>query len=293
MTVSPALPLPHLFSQPSPCCSIAGGCGLGAHALGRAVGAVRLAEGVATGDERHRLLVVHRHATKGLADVLRGRQRIRIAVRALGIHVDQAHLHGRQRVLQHPVAAVALVGQPLLLGPPVDQVRLPVVLAPTGEAEGLEAHGLQRDIAGQDHQIGPGDLLTVLLLDRPEQSPRLVEVGVVRPAVERLESLLTAAGAAAPVSHTVGAGAVPGHPDEERSVVAVVGRPPVLRRRQDLLDVLLDGVEVEACERLGVVELLAQRVGLGGVLPKWREVELVRPPELVGLRLTLSTDCIR
>jgi hypothetical protein len=32
-------------------------------------GAVRLAEGVAAGDQRHGLLVVHRHAGEGLADV--------------------------------------------------------------------------------------------------------------------------------------------------------------------------------------------------------------------------------
>lgn len=33
---------------------------------------MRFAEGVTAGDERHRLLVVHRHAPKGLPDV-RGR----------------------------------------------------------------------------------------------------------------------------------------------------------------------------------------------------------------------------
>jgi hypothetical protein len=75
---------------------------------------------------------------------------------------------------------------------------------------------------------------------------------------------------------------VPGHPDEERSVVSVIGRPPILRRRQDLLDILLDGIEVEACKRLGVIEIFAQWVGFGGMLPKWREVELVRPPNWFG-----------
>jgi hypothetical protein len=46
------------------------------------------------------------------------------------------------------------------------------------------------DVAGEDHQVGPGDLVAVLLLDRPEQAARLVEVAVVRPAVERREALL-------------------------------------------------------------------------------------------------------
>ena len=45
-------------------------------------GAVALAERVAAGDERHRLLVVHRHAGERLADVPGRGERIRVAVRA-------------------------------------------------------------------------------------------------------------------------------------------------------------------------------------------------------------------
>ena len=46
--------------------------------------------------------------------------------------------------------------QPLGLAAPVHvEVGFPRCLATAGEAEGLEAHGLQRDIAGQDHQVGP------------------------------------------------------------------------------------------------------------------------------------------
>ena len=46
--------------------------GLGADEVGIA-GAVGLAEGVAAGDERDGLLVVHRHAAERLADVAGGR----------------------------------------------------------------------------------------------------------------------------------------------------------------------------------------------------------------------------
>ena len=46
--------------------------------------------------------------------------------------------------------------------------------------------------------------------------------------------------------------------------MAVVGRPPVLRRRHHRLDVLLQGIEVELLELLGVVELLAHGVGATG-----------------------------
>src|SRR5215467_1886311 len=50
---------------------------------------------------------------------------------------------------------------------------------------------------------------------------------------------------------------VPRPPDEQRPVVAVVGRPPVLRRGHHRLDVPPEGIEVEGLELLGVVEVLA------------------------------------
>ena len=71
-----------------------------------------LAERVPAGDERHRLLVVHRHAAEGLANVPRGGDGIRVAVRPFRIHVDEAHLHGAEGIRQLPVAAVALVTEP-------------------------------------------------------------------------------------------------------------------------------------------------------------------------------------
>ena len=249
--------------------------------VGRTVG---LAEGVAAGDQRDGLLVVHRHPAERLADVAGRGDRVGCAVGALGVDVDQAHLDGGQRVLQVAVAAVALVAEPGLLGTPVDVlVGLPDVLAPAAEAEGLEAHRLQGDVAGQHHQVGPGQLLAVLLLDRPQQPAGLVEVAVVGPAVERREPLLSRAGAAAAVADPVGAGAVPRHPDHERPVVAEVRRPPVLRGGEHLLDVALDLREVERGELGGVVEAVAHRVGLGGVLGEDPQVEPGRPPALVAV----------
>ena len=216
-----------------------GGLRIGAH-VRRGAGAVGLAEGVAAGDQRDRLLVVHRHAGEGLADVPGRRDRVRVAVRAFRVDVDEAHLHGAERVLEVPLSGVALVIQPLRLLAPVDVlVRLPDVLAAAAEAEGLEAHRLQRDVAGEDHQVGPGDLPAVLLLDRPEQAARLVQADVVRPAVEGREPLLAPAAAAAAVARAVGARAVPGHADEQRPVVAEVRRPPVLRIRHQRREVLL------------------------------------------------------
>ncbi len=88
-----------------------GGLGVGADVVGRAR-AVGLAEGVATGDEGDGLLVVHRHAAEGLTDVAGGGQRVGVAVGALGVHVDEAHLDGAERALQVTVARVALVVEP-------------------------------------------------------------------------------------------------------------------------------------------------------------------------------------
>ncbi len=164
-----------------------------------------LAEGMAAGDQRDGLLVVHRHAEEGFADVLGRRDRVRVAVRPFRIDIDQAHLHGAERILQLAFATVALVSEPRSLRAPVEFFGLPDVDAAAGESERLEAHRIQRDVAGEHHQVGPGKLAAVFLLDRPQEPARLVEVGVVRPAVERREALLTGTGAAAAVSDAVGA----------------------------------------------------------------------------------------
>ena len=66
---------------------------------------MRLAERVAAGDQRDRLLVVHRHALERLADIPRRGERVRLAVRPFRIDVDQTHLHGGERILKFAVAA--------------------------------------------------------------------------------------------------------------------------------------------------------------------------------------------
>ncbi len=251
---------------------------IGPH-MGRRAGAMGLAEGVAARDQRDGLFVIHRHAGEGLADILGRSDRIRVAVRAFRIDVDQAHLHGCERIFEVPVAGVAFVIQPGLLGAPVDVlIRLPDVLAPATEAEGLESHRFQGDVAGEDHQVGPRNLPAILLLDRPEQAARLVEADVVRPAVERREALLAPAAAATAVADAVGAGAVPRHADEQGSVVAEVRRPPVLRVGHQRREIFLHRRQVEALELFGVVEILAHRIGLGGMLVQDIQPQLVRPP---------------
>jgi len=63
------------------------------------------------------LFVVHSHASKSLSDILGRRDRIRIAVRAFWVDIDQAHLDRSEWILEIPVSGVALVVQPLVLEP--------------------------------------------------------------------------------------------------------------------------------------------------------------------------------
>src|SRR5262249_41537319 len=137
---------------------------------------------------------------------------------------------------------------------------------------------------GEDVQVGPRELAAVLPLDRPQETACLVEIGVVRPTVERREALLATAGAAAAIGDAIGAGAVPRHANEEAAIVAEIGRPPILRIRHQGVQVLEYGIEVETFEFLGVVELSAHRIASGRMLIEDLKVELVRPPVAVGVR---------
>jgi len=77
----------------------------------------------------------------------------------------------------------------------------------------------------------PGDFPAVFLFDRPQEPARLVEVHVVRPAIDGRKTLLAASTAAPPIADAVRARAVPGHANEQPAVVPEVGRPPILRVR--------------------------------------------------------------
>ncbi len=87
--------------------------------------------------------------------------------------------------------------------------------------------------------------MAILLLHWPQQASRLVEVAVIRPAVEWLKTLLTAICSAAPIQGAVSTGAVPGHPDEERSVIAKISGPPVLRISKHRVDIFLNLFKVK------------------------------------------------
>ena len=279
----------------------------------RGRGAVGLAEGMPACDQRDGLFVVHGHAPERLANVDGGGDRVRLAVRTFRIDVDQTHLHGGERVFQvarvrHFAVVVGgndaaafdtgrtlriadVAAEPLRLTPPVHiLVRLPDVGSATGETKGFEAHAFQGHVARENHQVGPRQLVAVLLLDRPQQAAGLVQAHVVRPAVERCETLLAAASTATAIADAVSACAVPGHADEERPVVAEICWPPVLGSRHQRRQVLLDCSQIEALERLGVVELLPHRVRLRGVLMQQIEAQFFGPP--VTIRPANSSGCV-
>ena len=249
--------------------------------VGRRSGTVVLAEGVAACDQRHGLIVVHGHAPERLADVVGGKERVGVAVGPLGVHVDEPHLNGRERVLELTLAAVALVSKPRSLNAPVGPIRLPHIGTAAAKAERLESHRFERHVAGQDHEVSPRELAAVLALDGPQQAPRLVEVDVVGPAVERRETLHSGARTATAIADAVGARGVPRHADEERPVVAVVRRPPRLRIGHQRAKVGADRSQVKRPELLGVVEPATHRIRLLGVAAQHREVDLVRPPVAV------------
>ena len=240
------------------------------------------AERVAARNQRDGFFVIHRHARKRFANVACCCERVRVSVRAFRVHIDQAHLHGRERIFKIAFSGIALVVQPLALRAPVHiLIRLPNVLTSAAKTEGFESHRFKRDVAGKNHKVGPGNFAAILLFDRPEQTTRLVQADVVRPTVQRCKPLLAPATTAAAVANAVGAGAVPCHTDEQRPVVAEVCGPPVLRVGHQRSEVFLHRSKVEALEFFRVVEVFVHRVGLGGMLVQDVQPQLIRPPVLV------------
>ena len=205
-----------------------------------------------------------------------------MAVRPLGIHIDQPHLHGRERVLQIAVTGVALIAEPGTFRAPIHiLLGLPYVGPTAAEAKRFEAHRLERAIAGEHEQIGPGDFLAVFLFDRPKQPAGLVEIGVVGPTVERRKTQLTRSRPTAAVTGAIGARTVPRHTDEERPVMPEIRRPPLLRIRHQRIEVLLDRLEIERFELRRIIEVRAHRIGQLGVLVQHLQIELIRPPVAV------------
>ena len=65
--------------------------------------AMRLAESVTTSRQCDSFFVIHGHTGKSFTHVTSGQGRVGIPARAFGVHIDQAHLNCRKRVLQKQV----------------------------------------------------------------------------------------------------------------------------------------------------------------------------------------------
>ena len=247
-------------------------------------GAVRLTEGVTASSQGNGFLIVHGHPLERLTDVLSAEERVGVRVGPLRVDVDETHLHGGEGVLKVLAGvAVAVVAEPLVFTAPVDVVfRVPDVGSATAESKHGAAHGLDGDLAGEDQQVSPTDGVAVLLLDRPEKASGLVEVAVIGPAVEWGKALSSSTAAATAVAGSVGTCCVPSHANEERPVMTVVGRPPVLAVRHQGVEILLEALVVEALEGFSVVKIRVHGVGLGVVLVEDVQIEVLGPPILVG-----------
>ena len=245
----------------------------------RIAGAVCFTECVPTGNQRDRLFVVHRHAAERFTDILSRRDGIGLPVGPFGIYVNQAHLHGCERIRKITVTTVAFIGEPLAFWAPENIfLGLPHIRTPAAKTERLETHRLERDVARQNQQVRPGDLAAVFLFDRPKQPAGFVKVHVVRPTVEWREALLARSSTATAIANAIRPGAVPRHSNEQTTIMAKVRRPPILRVRHQGIQVLDHRLQVETLEFLRIVELLTHRIRQSGVLVKNAKIQLVRPP---------------
>ena len=164
--------------------------GFCAHIFARVGGTVVFPKSMSAGNQRYRFFVIHGHAAESLPDVAGSSERIRHAVGAFRIHINEAHLHSSERILQLAVVGIPLVAQPLRFRTPVNVLLwLPNVLAATTKPKRLATHRLHSAVAREHHQIGPRYFMAVFLFDRPKQQARFVEVGIIRPAVEGRKTL--------------------------------------------------------------------------------------------------------
>src|SRR5690606_40030826 len=172
---------------------------------------VRFTEGVTTGDQGDGFFIIHTHAAEGFADVARGEQRVGVAARAFRVHVDQTHLSGAKRASQFAVTAEAAgVTEPFTFRAPVHFFRFPGVFAATSEADGFKAHVFHGHGAGQYQEVGPGQAVAVFLFDWLQQATGFVQVGVIRPAVQRSKALHATVCTTAAIKRAIGASGVPG-----------------------------------------------------------------------------------
>ena len=220
-----------------------------------------------------------------LADVARRGERIRVAVRALGVHVDEAHLHRTERTRELAVAAVALVAEPRVLRTPETSSGSHTSSRPNAKPNVLKPIDSSATLPASTSRSAHEIFWPYFCLIGHSSRRALSRLPLSGQLFSGANRCAPSPAPPRPSSMRYVPAACQRHADEQRAVVAVVGRPPLLRRRHHLDDVPLQRVDVE---RLRTPRRSRSRRPSGsdfGVC--WcstREVELVRPPVLVRAR---------
>ena len=129
---------------------------------------MRFTECMTTCGQGDSFFVIHRHSGKCFTNIAGTCQRIGIAIRPFRIHIDQSHLHGRQRMRQIAITRITAIRQPVCFKTPVNIFfRCPYVWTTATVTKGFAAHRLDSDITCQNQKIGPANLLAIFLFDRP------------------------------------------------------------------------------------------------------------------------------
>ena len=158
---------------------------------------------------------------------------------------------------------ISRVPQPSILASPVNiLIWLPSIFSPTTKTKRLKSHRLKRDIPRQNKQVSPRNLLTILLFDWPKKSPRLVNIHVVRPTIQRSKPLLSSTGTTPTIANPIGTSAMPRHPNKLRTVMSKIGGPPLLRIRHQSPQVVLQSLIIEFAKLLLVGEFRTERIRL-------------------------------
>ena len=188
-----------------------------------------LAESVTSSSECHSLFIIHSHTSKCFSNIFCACYRIWIAIWPFGIYIDQAHLNCSQWIFQLALSRISFVTEPFRFFTPINIFfRGPDIWTSTTEPKSLTSHRLNGDITSQDQQISPTDLRPVLLLNWPQESARFIQIPIVWPAIERGKTLSTSTPTSSTITYPISTSGMPSHTNEERTIMSIVCRPPVL-----------------------------------------------------------------
>ena len=223
------------------------------------------AQRMTAANQRHGFFVVHPHVAEGGTNRCRRGKRVAAMIRPLRVHIDKSHLGRTQRgFCQFFRVAVRQPG--FFVAPVHIQIRFPYVFTTSTKAKGTEAGVFQRHVTREDKQVGPGNFLAILLLNRPQQTAGFIQTHVVRPGVQWCKTLLSATCATASIYGAIGPCAVPCHADKQTGIRPPISRPPRLRFGHEGSEIPFQGRIVEFAKFFAVIEIFTQWVRTVGVL---------------------------